>query len=103
MQSGSRNWKSGGGLLKLEKAFVARENPDSFSEFMKRHLIVLHGLALSLTQPASVPCRAAEGSAATARVLPGNGLAQHDFLYAGESKNRRVFIIRKSQAWKTLQ
>jgi len=30
-------------------------------------------------------------------VLPGNGLAQHDMLYAGESKQRRAFIIRKGQ------
>lgn len=28
-------------------------------------------------------------------VLPGRGLAQHDFFYAGESKSRRMFIIRK--------
>ena len=34
---------------------------------------------------------------ATTQVLPGNGLAQHDFLYAGEAKNRRVFIIRKGR------
>jgi len=27
-------------------------------------------------------------------VLPGNGLAEHDFLYAGEAKLRQVFIIR---------
>jgi hypothetical protein len=41
--------------------------------------------------------RAAESSAPTAQVLPGKGLAQHDFLYAGESKNRRAFIIRKGK------
>lgn len=29
--------------------------------------------------------------------LPGKGLAEHDFLYAGEAKERRVFIIRKGQ------
>ncbi|NYF81017.1 PQQ-like beta-propeller repeat protein [Granulicella arctica] len=29
--------------------------------------------------------------------LPGKGLAQHDFLYAGESHNRRIFIVRKGQ------
>jgi outer membrane protein assembly factor BamB len=29
--------------------------------------------------------------------LPGQGLAQHDFLYAGESKNRRAFIVRKGK------
>jgi hypothetical protein len=31
--------------------------------------------------------------AATA-VLPGNGLAQHDFFYAGEAKTRDMFIVR---------
>lgn len=30
-------------------------------------------------------------------VLPGNGLAQHDFFYAGESKQRRMFIVRSGQ------
>jgi hypothetical protein len=28
-------------------------------------------------------------------VLPGNGLAQHDFLYAGEGKDQRMYIVRK--------
>ncbi len=64
---------------------------------MKQDLIIVLGVALSFTQLASVQSKAAEGSAATPQVLPGNGLAQHDFLYAGESKNRRVFIIRKGQ------
>jgi hypothetical protein len=27
-------------------------------------------------------------------VLPGNGLAQHDFVYSGESHERRIFIVR---------
>ncbi len=32
--------------------------------------------------------------------LPGKGLAQHDFFYAGEAKERRMFIVRKGQiAW----
>ncbi|HTI71860.1 MAG TPA: PQQ-binding-like beta-propeller repeat protein [Candidatus Limnocylindria bacterium] len=29
--------------------------------------------------------------------LPGKGLAQHDFLYAGESKNRRAFIVKHGE------
>ena len=29
--------------------------------------------------------------------LPGRGLAEHDFLYAGEAKDRHVFIVRKGQ------
>ncbi len=28
------------------------------------------------------------------RLLPGKGLVLHEFLYAGESKNRRAFIVR---------
>ena len=32
--------------------------------------------------------------------LPGNGLAQHDFVYSGESHDRRVFIVRGGKiAW----
>ena len=27
--------------------------------------------------------------------LPGKGLAEHDFLYAGESKDRKAFIVKK--------
>ena len=33
-------------------------------------------------------------------VLPGGGLAQHDFFYAGEAKTRDMFIVRKGAiAW----
>jgi hypothetical protein len=31
---------------------------------------------------------------AAAQALPGNGLAQHDFVYAGESHDRSIFIVR---------
>jgi hypothetical protein len=29
--------------------------------------------------------------------LPGKGLAQHDFLYAGESHDRKIFIVREGK------
>ena len=29
--------------------------------------------------------------------LPGKGLAEHDFFYAGEAKTRDMFIVRKGQ------
>jgi outer membrane protein assembly factor BamB len=29
--------------------------------------------------------------------LPGKGLAQHDFLYAGESHDRRIFLVRRGK------
>jgi len=37
---------------------------------------------------------AALPAAAQPAQLPGNGLAQHDFFYAGESKRQRMFIVR---------
>lgn len=42
-------------------------------------------------------CAAAQSVAVDARSpvqLPGNGLAQHDFVYSGESHQRRIFIVR---------
>jgi hypothetical protein len=44
-----------------------------------------HGLAQSKA-PALAPA-----------ALPGKGLAQHDFFYAGESKQERMFIVRGGQ------
>ena len=33
-------------------------------------------------------------------VLPGKGLAQHDFFYAGEAKSQDMYIVRKGRvAW----
>ena len=38
------------------------------------------------------------GDAAQSPVqLPGRGLAQHDFMYAGESHDRRIFIVRQGK------
>jgi len=42
----------------------------------------------------------AQDAALTPAVLPGNGLAQHDFFYAGEQHSHDMFIVRKGQiAW----
>ena len=60
---------------------------------MKPNLILHLSLALSFTPLSSQ----AADAAAAAQALPGKGLAQHDFLYAGESKQRRVFIVRKGE------
>ena len=35
-------------------------------------------------------------SPAAPAVLPGRGLVDHDFFHAGEAKDRRAFIVRKS-------
>ena len=45
----------------------------------------------------AAPAQADDKPAAAPQSLPGKGLTQHDFLYAGESKNRRVFIVRKGE------
>lgn len=37
------------------------------------------------------------GQTLSPAILPGRGLAQHDFMYAGESHNRRIFIVRKGK------
>src|ERR1035437_7094590 len=40
----------------------------------------------------------AQDAALAPAVLPGNGLAQHDFFYAGEQKQHHMFIVKKGQA-----
>lgn len=52
--------------------------------------MILNRLLLVLTL---VPSSQAQAPA----VLPGHGLAEHDFLYAGESHDRRIFLIRHGQ------
>jgi PQQ-like domain len=50
----------------------------------------------------SAPVLAATANAVSyaPAVLPGKGLAQHDFLYAGEGRQERMFIVRDGQvAW----
>jgi hypothetical protein len=37
------------------------------------------------------------GEATFPRVLPGKGLAQHDFMYAGEAKTRDIYIVKKGR------
>src|SRR5690349_23784245 len=67
---------------------------------MKSILFAILGVLLNLFFVAFLPGNAAETNNQQALALPGRGLAQHDFLYAGESKNRRAFIIRNGQvAW----
>ncbi len=64
---------------------------------MKQALILVPALALHLATLGASRTEAASASADLSQALPGHGLAQHDFLYAGESKNRRAFIVRKGK------
>ena len=63
---------------------------------MKQTLVL--GLALGVLLIAPIHSWAAESLDTAHKVaFPGNGLAQHDFLYAGESKERRAFIVRNGK------
>jgi len=58
---------------------------------------VLLGIACGVW--AQAPAGAGAGGATTMEgrapaVLPGRGLAQHDFVYSGESHDRKIFIVR---------
>ena len=78
-----------------------------------RNLDPVHGKGIELIYlpPGEKPALAADaGKAATPKpaasapqaptVLPGKGLAQHDFFYAGEAKEERMFIVRGGEiAW----
>ena len=54
-------------------------------------LIMLGAAACAVAQnkPTTAPVAPA--------VLPGKGLAEHDFFYAGESRERKMFIVKNGQ------
>ncbi|MEI7732601.1 MAG: PQQ-binding-like beta-propeller repeat protein [Verrucomicrobiota bacterium] len=57
-------------------------------------LSILTALTTVFAQPVAPPANNAPAS------LPGKGLAQHDFFYAGEAKEERMFIVQKGEiAW----
>jgi outer membrane protein assembly factor BamB len=65
-----------------------------------RRFLILFGFAFATGQPAPAQ-KAVDPVAAKKPVtpaapsnLPGNGLAGHDFLYAGEAKARNVYVVK---------
>ena len=55
-------------------------------------------MVLAMTSPVSAQNKsAASHLPASPAILPGSGLAQHDFFYAGESKAERMYIVRGGQ------
>ncbi len=53
-------------------------------------------LGICLAEEKPLAPKSAEAPVAPAE-LPGKGLAQHDFLYAGEAKDRKVFIVKNGE------
>jgi len=49
------------------------------------------------TAPAVAPASPSADKPAFPAVLPGKGLEQHDFFYAGEAKTQDMFIVRKGK------
>jgi hypothetical protein len=58
---------------------------------MRLAVAIVLNLGMGLTCGMSAEGQAVNGSPAQ---LPGKGLAQHDFVYSGESHERRIFIVR---------
>lgn len=52
------------------------------------------GLAQAQGGTANAAATAATAEGRAPAQLPGKGLAQHDFVYSGESHDRRIFIVR---------
>jgi hypothetical protein len=49
------------------------------------------------TKPATTHPTWPAGKPASPAILPGAGLSQHDFFYAGEAKTQDMYIVRKGQ------
>ena len=63
-------------------------------------LLVCFSLGASVASCRAADAPVAEKPSAPA-VLPGNGLAQHDFFYAGEGMTHKMYIVRKGEiVWK---
>lgn len=58
-------------------------------------------LLIKLLLVASLPCGVfttqQDNRPAAPATLPGNGLAQHSFVYTGEAKSRKVFVVRNGK------
>jgi PQQ-like domain len=71
-------------------------------------MLVLAVLSVCVGQDAKTPAEILEAKIAASpnwpddkpaspAVLPGDGLKQHDFLYAGEAKTQNIYIVRNGQ------
>ena len=63
-------------------------------------LIISTGFLWTFARGAAQEAKSAAAAPAFPSVLPGKGLAQHDFFYAGEAKTEDIYIVRKGKvAW----
>ena len=63
-------------------------------------LILTVGFVWTIAQGVAQEANPAAGAPAFPRVLPGKGVAQHDFFDVGEAKTEDMYIVRKGKvAW----
>jgi hypothetical protein len=70
--------------------------------FLAAIVVPLAVLSAQVSQPQPAPTtrptsRPVDNTPKVPAVLPGRGLAEHDFFYAGEDRQRKAFIIRNGQ------
>jgi hypothetical protein len=58
--------------------------------------ILIASLSVACTE-VSAQVQGSPDPLVSAQQLPGKGLAEHDFMYAGESHERRIFIVRQGK------
>jgi outer membrane protein assembly factor BamB len=61
------------------------------------HILVSWTFGLVALWPAAAAPSPATDKPQAPALLPGHGLAEHDFFYAGEAKDERMFIVKKGQ------
>ncbi len=59
--------------------------------------IISWACLLILAAPAGAQAPGGVSPSVSAAQLPGRGLAEHDFMYAGESQERRIFVVRRGK------
>lgn len=59
--------------------------------------VFLLACLLMTSYAVSAPTQGSVNHTPSPTTLPGRGLAEHDFMYAGESHDRRIFIVRQGK------
>jgi outer membrane protein assembly factor BamB len=84
--------------IKTDQQFQAMKSfrPPLFSTLVA--IAALNGICAGTNSvTASAPVTATNAVSYAPAILPGEGLARHDFLYAGEAKDERMSIVRHGQ------
>jgi hypothetical protein len=88
-------------MIRLEKKRISSRRLVKDLAMFKTAIVVTALAALVQGGSAGVRAQAPKspeaGALSSPAQLPGDGLAQHDFMYAGESHDRKIFIVRQGK------